>query len=752
MSDLSAFSMLDLFRTEAETHAGALSSGLLSLEKNADSVALIEPLMRAAHSLKGAARIVQLNPVSKLAHAMEDIFVAVQEGRLKITPQLVDVMLEGVDIFTGISKQPENRIASYVDEHEALMGSLGEKITALSSAPAEPPGHLPVAGSEERPFVPPVPDRPPEPFLTDRSQETVNSVVRVSAETLDALIVIAGEFIVESSRHDPLLKSMMYLKKVDTELGQNFDRLCEAAENNAQPSVVKSMLDDLGNSIHNAKALLSENISEFELSSRNIDRLCSRLHREVVKSRMRPFADGIKGFPRLVRDLAKELGKDVSFVAEGEKTPVDRDILDRLEAPLNHILRNALDHGIESPGERAAAGKPEHGTIVLKASHRQGMLAISVRDDGRGVDFNRLRENVVSKKLTTAEMASDLSEAELIDFLFLPGFSTARELSEVSGRGVGLDVVQTMVNEVGGSLRAVSEPGRSMVFELQLPLTLSVVKALLVEIASDIYAFPVSRIERCHKAPPDKIELLEDRPYLSLQDRSLGLIDTRQILALPGTSCAATEISVVEICIGGACYGLAVDRFIAESSLVVQPLDRRLGKVKNISAASVMLDGTPVLIVDVEDMFRSIESMLQSEKPAKIGDGAERPAQKPARKVLVVDDSITVRETERKLLEGMGYQVDTAVNGVDGWNTLRAGVYDLVITDIDMPRMDGFELTRHIKNSSFHRSIPVMVLSYKDRDEDRLKGLDAGANYYLTKNSFQDDTFLNAVADLIGKP
>ncbi len=749
-SDLSAFSMLDLFRTEVETHCGVLNTGLLSLEKNTGAIDVIESLMRAAHSLKGAARIVQLNSVSTLAHVMEDIFVAVQEGRSKITTSSIDILLEGVDIFTDISKLPENCIEAYVAEKEMVIKTISEKIAKLSSTTqaqlekksSEAPGNKQAAIS----------DNPTEPEMKKQSQETLNNVVRVTAETLSSLIVIAGEFIVESSRHEPFLKSMLHRKKADTELHQKFDRLCEAIENGSDHSVVKSILYDLGNCINFSRELLSDNISEFELLSRNMDRLCNRLHREVVKCRMRPFSDGLKGFPRLVRDLAKELGKKVSFITEGDSTPVDRDILDLLEAPLNHILRNAVDHGIELPQERALAGKNEQGVIKLKASHKLGMLSIIVQDDGRGIDFARLREKIVSKNLATVDMAEALSDGELIDFLFLPGFSTARELSEISGRGVGLDVVQNMINEVGGTVKAISEQGKSMFFEMQLPLSLSVIKTLLVEIASDIYAFPLSRIKRCHKVLLSKIELLEDRQYLNLQGRKIGLIDMRQIFQLPGTSCSGEEFAVVEISVDGICYGLIADSFIGESNLVVQPLDRRLGKVKNISSASVMLDGSPVLIIDVEDMARSIENILRSEKPAKLGKHSERTGVKKKKKIVVVDDSITVRETERKLLENRGYKVVTAVNGIDGWNAIRAGVFDLVITDIDMPRMNGFELTKLIKNSSLHKSTPVMVLSYKDRDEDRIKGLEAGADYYLTKNSFQDETFLNAVTDLIGKP
>ena len=241
---------------------------------------------------------------------------------------------------------------------------------------------------------------------------------------------------------------------------------------------------------------LAETVESLETFARGSEDLSSRLHHEVLASRMRPLADGIRGFPRLVRDLARELGKQARFEVDGETTGVDRDILDRLEAPLNHLIRNALDHGVESPEERRAAGKPAVGTIRLEARHRAGMLQIVLGDDGRGVDLERLRAKVVERGLTTAAMARRLGEAELLDFLFLPGFSTKEQVTAVSGRGVGLDVVQSMVHSVRGSVRVASRPGKGTRFILQFPITVSVIRALLVEIAGEPYAFPLSRIDR----------------------------------------------------------------------------------------------------------------------------------------------------------------------------------------------------------------------------------------------------------------
>src|ERR1051326_1181808 len=451
---------------------------------------------------------------------------------------------------------------------------------------------------------------------------------------------------------------------------------------------------------------------------------------------MRPFADGARRFPRMVRDLARSLGKDVRLELIGENTQVDRDILERLETPLAHLLRNAVDHGCESPEQRRAADKPEEAVIRLEARHSAGMLVVTVSDDGAGVDPERVRKAVVKKKLAIPPMAEKLSESELLEFLFLPGFTLKETVTEISGRGVGLDIVQNMVKSVRGAIRINTQPGRGMRMQLHLPLTLSVLRGLLVEVAGEPYAIPLTQISRALKFPRDKIAPLEGRHYFHCGDP----------LSNPA------DLPIVVLGDSGARYGLIVDRFLGERELVVQPLAPRLGKIKDISAAALIEDGSPVLIVDVDDLVRSIEKLASGGLLAKVQRGMLDLNSRKQKRILAVDDSLTVRELERKLLSARGYLTDVAVDGMDGWNAVRNGEYDLVVTDVDMPRMDGIELATLIKKDPDLKAIPVMIVSYKDREEDRLRGLEAGADYYLTKGSFHDETLLQAVADLIGEP
>jgi two-component system sensor histidine kinase and response regulator WspE len=422
--------------------------------------------------------------------------------------------------------------------------------------------------------------------------------------------------------------------------------------------------------------------------------------------------------------------------------------LEALDAPLGHLLRNAIDHGIESEDERRTAGKPSETVVRLEASHSGGMLQVLVADDGRGIDVERVRAAVVKRDLIDVVTAGKLSETEVLEFLLLPGFTMKTTVTEISGRGVGLDAVRHMIKEVGGSVRIVSELGKGASFQLRLPLSLSVIRTLLVEIGGEPYAFPLAHIIRTLKLRRNDIESLEGRQLFEFDGRPVGLISAQHVLHGGISKLPDDEVPIVVVGDSTGTYGLVADRFLGERELVVQPLDTRLGKLTDIAAGALMEDGSPVLIVDVEDMIRSVEKLIAAGRLSNVPRDDD--AAKKRKRVLVVDDSLTVRELERKLLDNAGYEVDVAVDGMNGWNAVRSQRFDLVVTDIDMPRMDGIELVTLIKKDSNLSSLPLIIVSYKDREENRRRGLDVGADYYLTKGSFHDQTLLQAVIDLIG--
>ncbi|MGB6167930.1 MAG: hybrid sensor histidine kinase/response regulator [Geitlerinemataceae cyanobacterium] len=774
--DMSDFSMMDLFRMEVEGQAEVLNENLLALEGDPRSPEALECLMRAAHSVKGAARIIDLDAAVQIAHVMEDSFVAAQGGTIVLESEQIDVLLQGVDCLVKISVIGEAGIESWLAEHQGEIESLQESISALYSlekssleeaeSTPETPENTIVAAEPPKEIGVGMPKNTvaPESEIVNRdtfagavglppsaTHNVKDRVVRVSAENLNRIMGLAGESLVEANWLEPFGVSLLRLKKQQRELCDGLAKLQEALRGVPLDSTADKHLQDVQAKGRQCQEILVERLAELDLFTRRSANLSDSLYREVISSHMRPFEDGVNKFFRMVRDLAKNLGKQARLELIGKSTQVDRDILEKLDAPLTHILRNSIDHGIEMPEERIAAGKPPHGEIRLEAVHRSGMLSISISDDGRGIDLQKLREKVVHKGLISAEMAAQLGEAELMDFLFVPGFSTAQKVTEISGRGVGLDIALSMAQEVGGTVRAVSQPGKGMTFHFQLPLTLSVIRTLIVEISGEPYAFPLTRIDRILQVSKSQVSTIESRKYFTLNGENIGLVAAHQVLKLPDPNLRQDPLPTIVIGDRDSHYGLVVDKFLGERDLVVRPLDPRLGKVPDMSAAALREDGSLVLIVDVADLVRSIDSLISSQDLSQIEPEDNDTEENPSKRVLVVDDSITVREMERKLLENNGYQVEIAVNGMDGWNAARSGHFDLVVTDVDMPRMTGIEFTSLMRQHPKLKSVPVVIVSYKDREEDRIKGLDAGANYYLTKSSFHDNTFIKAVRDLIGE-
>jgi len=761
--DLSGFSMLELFRLEAEGQTAVLSAGVLAIEELERSPATVESMMRAAHSLKGAARIVGLDAAVRVAHALEDVFVAAGKGQFHVRPEHADLLLAAIDFLGSIAKADDALTADgpWPDRAAALVAALDAMLagrtTPAVGIPAAPSPPVPAAPAALEPAVA-LPPPPPEPDAEParpvaRPIETADRVVRVSADSLTRLVGLAGESLVETRQLRPFVDALLQLRSAQVDLADavgGFDEKIKAAELPLPPALV-ALLATIRERADACLTSLTGHVEDFESFARRNEDLSNRLHQEVIVSRMRPLADGIRGFPRLVRDLARTLGKQVRFEVRGEQTGVDRDILDKLEAPLSHLVRNAVDHGLETPAERTAAGKPDTGEIRLEARHRAGMLHITLTDDGRGIDVERLRARAIARGLVAKAVADQLTELELLEFLFLPGFSTKDQVTEISGRGVGLDVVQSMVKAVGGSVRVATQPGRQTVFTLQLPITMSVIRALLVDVGGEPYAFPLTRIDRILFCPHADIRTVEGRQYFDRDGVSIGLVLAAQILETGGGP-PADPMPVVVISDRGQQFGMIVDAFLGERDLEVRPLDPRLGKVQDVNSASLLENGAPVLIVDVEDLVRSIDNVLMGRRLSRVEFERLAEQARQRKRILVVDDSITVRELERQLLQARGFVVDVAVDGMDGWNAIRNAHYDLVVTDVDMPRMDGIGLVGLIKGDPARRDIPIVIVSYKDREEDRIRGLDAGANRYLTKSSFHDETFVDTIIDLIGTP
>ena len=755
-------SMWELFLSEVDTHTSLLNNNMLRLEVQPNNPDILKELMRSAHSLKGGAGLMNIKPAIIVAHSLEDYFVAVQKQKLTCHSDHLDILFNGVDLLEKICKNTQ-----FADDKESFDQSIIEAntfnktvqtiLSGVSESESEPVHDrniLPIKNTKT--------NSPKHSLQTNKTnvdstiientnQNTIEQDIRVTVTKINRLMSLTGEISIHVEWLLPFLDSLTNLKRKMNETNRMIEQLREMSLLDSSKEFTEN-LNCLKFNHQDSIKLINNRLNEFDLFTSSLITQSERLSHEIIDIRMRPFEDAISGLQRVVRDVSRKLNKKVQLIISGKSTEVDRDILVMLETAINHIVRNALDHGIEQPFERLSKNKPEVGTIEIEAIHQSGMLFVSIADDGKGINFDNIRKKVVDQNHVKADIAKKLSHDELTSFLFLPGFSTSSIVSEISGRGVGLDIVQSMANEIGGKVWIETEPDKGTKFNLELPLSLSVIRTLLVQVAGEPYAFPLTRIFRCQKITKEDLYTVENKCHYTYNNNPVLLIELAEILDIPIPIRENDLLCVVMIQKENTYYGLIVDQFSGECDLVIKPLDDRLGDVPNISAMAILIDGAPVLICDVEEIIQSIESFIDRGNWQASSSLIDQDQTGRRKRILVIDDSITVRETERKLLEKEGFDIDIAVNGRDGIQTIRSQHYDMVITDIDMPIMDGIEVVKYIRKDPQLSNLPVMIVSYKFQDEDRLRGLEAGADYYLTKSSFQDRTFVEAVLDLVGDP
>lgn len=749
--------MRELLRMEVETQTRVLVDNLLALEKGELTDKHLEAMMRAAHSVKGGARIADLPPAVELAHVMEDLFVAARAGKQQVQREQVDALLQASDLLTELAQ-----VGAQQDKVPAalLARSAGMCAVILALAEGKPPA-VPLSASPGRPDPAPLEvtrdtaapgstaSAIPDSLEWRTAEQGTARTARVSIDSMNRLMNLVGELTVKGQLTGLTAQTLQVRRRVG-EMRLSIDRLQKQLAHLAASELALGEVKALARKLDGVDEFLRHQSETLETHDAQMKTLTRQMQREVMANRMQAFGDVAQGFRRLARHLEQGLGKELLLEISGTEVGVDRDILERLNVPLTHLIQNAADHGIESAAQRAAASKPLVGRIQLTARHHGGRLSITVEDDGRGIDLEALRHTVAQRKLVSEAVAASLGENELLEFLFLPNFSLREQLSDISGRGVGLDLVRHTLQEMRGTVRMSTRVGVGTRFEITLPVTLIVVRCLVVDIAGDLFALPVGRIVRALRAPRETVLSLESRQYLPLDGQQVGLVSAAEVLGLTGQAPDAGELAIVMLAHGQARYALVVDRLLGEQQLVERPLDPRLGKVEDVSSMALLENASPVLMLDVDDVLHSIER-LASGRLRKIDVEQVNAEQQQGKRVLVVDDSITVREVERGLLTLQGYVVDVAVDGAEGWNALRTHSYDLLVSDVDMPRMDGVELIRLVRADERLKHLPVIIISYKDREEDRMRGLDAGADRYLTKGSFQDDTFIQTVADMLGQ-
>jgi two-component system chemotaxis sensor kinase CheA len=731
--DLTAF--YAQFRDETAENVRVLGDGLLAMESAPDEAARrveVDRVFRAMHTVKGSARMLGFEPVGRLAHAMESALGELRQGRRALDRALADALLRGGDALITLAAAALEGRPSEVDI-AALTAALAV------TAPEEPPpaAHSPAPALPNAPAPPaPPPSRP-------------RQTVRVRVDRLDRMLNLAGELAVGLQVLDNHAEQLQVLQELAgrqrralAALEAELDRLRFSP---AQRQALDRRIEALSEASGEAQALVQRQAESFGRHGAQHNLLVKDLEQEVMAARLLPIATLYAGLPRAVRDLAQATGKEVRLELRGESVELDRKVLELVNDPLLHLVRNAVDHGLELPDERVAAGKPAQGLVAVSAEAVGGEVRLVIADDGRGMDPRQLRERAVRLGLVAAEAASLLSDAEALDLTFLPGFSTAAAVTDISGRGVGMDVARTNIAELGGQVRVESQPGLGTRIVLTLPLTLVTTRVLLVRAGSATFALPAASCRGATWVHSAELRALGDHPTVEREGATLAVLPLAELLGVEATRPFAVDGRAPAVVVGGTKrpVALLVDALLDEREAVVKPLGALLARQRNYGGAVQLGDGSLVLLINPVALAQGVRPADRAAQPAR--------APRPRSRLLVVDDSFTTRELIRSILQSAGYEVTVAVDGADGLAKLRAAPFDLVMSDVEMPRLDGFQLAASVRAGVVGRDVPVVLVTSLASDEHRRRGLEAGASAYIVKSQFSQDSLLDVVRQLLGE-
>ncbi|MCP4449642.1 MAG: hybrid sensor histidine kinase/response regulator [Myxococcales bacterium] len=715
--------MIELFFLEVDDRIETISVKLLEIEQRPNDIELLRDVFRDWHTIKGSSAMVSLDPMTKLAHAAEDLVGQLREGQRSATGPVIDALLAALDALREIASQAQhNRVIDLVLEplYERLRQPEAQSMANIVGRPS-PPLDAPAGESSA-----------PSPRVSNRQ------TIRVDFDKLDSLMNLVGELVLG---RDSLSTAVSALSALSGELAgeQQLTKILRNAERN-ESDQLGLLTEELGR----VERVLVDIFQELDTSSGRLDSISADLRDSVMGLRMVPVAGTLRKHHRTVRDLANSLGKQVTLQLRGEDTELDKLLVEAVDEPLMHLVRNAVDHGIESPAERKLAGKPPEGTIVLSATHTGNQVIIEIRDDGGGIDPERIRARALERQLVTAEAAAVMTSKEVLELIFHAGFSTAEVVSEVSGRGVGMDVVrQTIINQLKGTIDIDSKLGKGSRFTLRLPLTLAIAQVLLARAGGETLAIPLDAVARTLVLPSTAIQLIQDREFIAVKGQQVPLIRIARVLGLDcGHEGVARELRVVLCEHGNGLYALAVEALIKKKEIIIKSLGDILETVPCAGGATLIGDRCAVILDVAAVIRRAVQGITCASAPTGVhpplaqgtdreGDGAK--AEAHAASVLLVEDSEVVREALRRLLTQAGYRVVVAHDGVEGLAAAQKEKFDLISTDVMMPRMDGYELTRALRKTDEYRDAPILMVTSRGERIDRVRGFDAGVDEYITK-------------------
>ncbi|MGR9115622.1 MAG: hybrid sensor histidine kinase/response regulator [Gammaproteobacteria bacterium] len=761
--------LLNIFRIEADEHLKMLSSGVRELEKKpADTrfAEIVEKIFREAHSLKGAARAVNLKDIELVCQSLESVFSAMKSKRLSLSQPLIELLYQTIDLLTEMTAsdhaEPEHTRPMGKQLIHRLEEAVKGRFSIQAKHRAEPELGEPAVtdftdADEETPASEPA--KTPSSLIMNTSE-----TIRVSAQKFDIVMRQVEE----------LLSPRLAVEQRGRELNEIAADLARWKKQQLQVRPVLRMLDRYVNSDgHGAVRVLrelhklleymeSETVAVKTLEDR-LQRVCraneydkyhlgtmiDNLLDNVKEMYLLPFSSVLEVFPRFVRELARDQGKQVELTIQGSEIEIDRRILEEMKDPLIHLLRNAVDHGLELPALRHEKGKRPQGSIGITIAQKDsGKVEILITDDGAGIDANKVKDAACKLGKVSAGDAVKLTESDIQTLIFHSGISTSPIITDVSGRGLGLAIVQEKVEKLGGVISLESSPGLGTAFRIILPLAMASIRGLLVAAGERLFVIPAMSVEQVLRIAPIDIQTVENRETILLDGQAVSLVWLSDVLQLPRTGMPdeISKVPVVVLAVGAVRIAYRLDSILGEQEAAVRPLGRQLVRVRNVGGASVLGNGQVVPVLNVPDLLKSA---VKRDGMTLVSSVPEKPLAVEKKAILVVEDSITSRVLIRNILESAGYQVSTAIDGVDAYMALKTGSYDLVVSDVEMPRMDGFTLTAKVRSDKKLEDLPIVLVTALESSEHRERGIDVGANAYIVKSSFDQSNLLEVVGRLV---